>query len=222
MAQKNKQAPFGTQSSADAQRSEMFEASVLKSASMEAQQIVQEGEKEARQIVEQARHSSVDTQLDAYRRAAKRAAALEAAVARRENRDRLLRYRTQLVNGLFAEAQEAALAFAQSGQAYAAFVQAALARHRDACAQGPCRVLVRTDFDALAARCRPAGLQVRAVRRRRHCWAAPNLRAATCCLTRRWTTALPRCARNFWAVAACVCSKGRAKHATGRSRRSKP
>ena len=57
MAQKNKQAPFGTQSSADAQRSEMFEASVLKSASMEAQQIVQEGEKEARQIVEQARHS---------------------------------------------------------------------------------------------------------------------------------------------------------------------
>lgn len=99
MAQKNKQAPFGTQSSADAQRSEMFEASVLKSASMEAQQIVQEGEKEARQIVEQARHSSVDTQLDAYRRAAKRAAALEAAVARRENRDRLLRYRTQLVNG---------------------------------------------------------------------------------------------------------------------------
>lgn len=116
MAQKNKQAPFGTQSSADAQRSEMFEASVLKSASMEAQQIVQEGEKEARQIVEQARHSSVDTQLDAYRRAAKRAAALEAAVARRENRDRLLRYRTQLVNGLFAEAQEAALAFAQSGR----------------------------------------------------------------------------------------------------------
>ena len=151
MAQKNKQAPFGTQSSADAQRSEMFEASVLKSASMEAQQIVQEGEKEARQIVEQARHSSVDTQLDAYRRAAKRAAAREAAVARRENRDRLLRYRTQLVNGLFAEAQEAALAFAQSGQAYAAFVQAALARHRDACAQGPCRVLVRkADLDALA------------------------------------------------------------------------
>lgn len=151
MAQKNKQAPFGTQSSADAQRSEMFEASVLKSASMEAQQIVQEGEKEARQIVEQARHSSVDTQLDAYRRAAKRAAALEAAVARRENRDRLLRYRTQLVNGLFAEAQEAALAFAQSGQAYATFVQAALARHRDACAQGPCRVLVRkADLDALA------------------------------------------------------------------------
>ena len=151
MAQKNKQDPFGTQSSADAQRSEMFEASVLKSASMEAQQIVQEGEKEARQIVEQARHSSVDTQLDAYRRAAKRAAALEAAVARRENRDRLLRYRTQLVNGLFAEAQEAALAFAQSGQAYAAFVQAALARHRDACAQGPCRVLVRkADLDALA------------------------------------------------------------------------
>ncbi|MEE0680444.1 MAG: V-type ATP synthase subunit E family protein [Ruthenibacterium sp.] len=151
MAQKNKQSPFGTQSSADAQRSEMFEASVLKSASMEAQQIVQEGEKEARQIVEQARHSSVDTQLDAYRRAAKRAAALEAAVARRENRDRLLRYRTQLVNGLFAEAQEAALAFAQSGQAYAAFVQAALARHRDACAQGPCRVLVRkADLDALA------------------------------------------------------------------------
>ncbi|MFR1795962.1 MAG: V-type ATP synthase subunit E family protein [Ruthenibacterium sp.] len=151
MAQKNKQAPFGTQSSADAQRSEMFEASVLKSASMEAQQIVQEGEKEARQIVEQARHSSVDTQLDAYRRAAKRAAALEAAVARRENRDRLLRYRTQLVNGLFAEAQEAALAFAQSGQAYAAFVQAALACHRDACAQGPCRVLVRkADLDALA------------------------------------------------------------------------
>ena len=151
MAQKNKQAPFGTQSSADAQRSDMFEASVLKSASMEAQQIVQEGEKEARQIVEQARHSSVDTQLDAYRRAAKRAAALEAAVARRENRDRLLRYRTQLVNGLFAEAQEAALAFAQSGQAYAAFVQAALARHRDACAQGPCRVLVRkADLDALA------------------------------------------------------------------------
>ncbi len=151
MAQKNKQAPFGTQSSADAQRSEMFEASVLKSASMEAQQIVQEGEKEARQIVEQARHSSVDTQLDAYRRAAKRAAALEAAVARRENRDRLLRYRTQLVNGLCAEAQEAALAFAQSGQAYAAFVQAALARHRDACAQGPCRVLVRkADLDALA------------------------------------------------------------------------
>ena len=151
MAQKNKQAPFGTQSSADAQRSEMFEASVLKSASMEAQQIVQEGEKEARQIVEQARHNSVDTQLDAYRRAAKRAAALEAAVARRENRDRLLRYRTQLVNGLFAEAQEAALAFAQSGQAYAAFVQAALARHRDACAQGPCRVLVRkADLDALA------------------------------------------------------------------------
>lgn len=151
MAQKNKQAPFGAQSSADAQRSEMFEASVLKSASMEAQQIVQEGEKEARQIVEQARHSSVDTQLDAYRRAAKRAAALEAAVARRENRDRLLRYRTQLVNGLFAEAQEAALAFAQSGQAYAAFVQAALARHRDACAQGPCRVLVRkADLDALA------------------------------------------------------------------------
>ena len=151
MAQKNKQAPCGTQSAADAQRSEMFEASVLKSASMEAQQIVQEGEKEARQIVEQARHSSVDTQLDAYRRAAKRAAALEAAVARRENRDRLLRYRTQLVNGLFAEAQEAALAFAQSGQAYAAFVQAALARHRDACAQGPCRVLVRkADLDALA------------------------------------------------------------------------
>ena len=151
MAQKNKQAPFGTQSSADAQRSEMFEASVLKSASMESQQIVQEGEKGARQIVEQARHSSVDTQLDAYRRAAKRAAALEAAVARRENRDRLLRYRTQLVNGLFAEAQEAALAFAQSGQAYAAFVQAALARHRDACAQGPCRVLVRkADLDALA------------------------------------------------------------------------
>lgn len=151
MAQKNKQAPFGTQSSADAQRSEMFEASVLKSASMEAQQIVQEGEKEARQIVEQTRHSSVDTQLDAYRRAAKRAAALEAAVARRENRDRLLRYRTQLVNGLFAEAQEAALAFAQSGQVYAAFVQAALARHRDACAQGPCRVLVRkADLDALA------------------------------------------------------------------------
>ena len=151
MAQKNKKAPLGTQSSADAQRSEMFEASVLKSASMEAQQIVQEGEKEARQIVEQAHHSSVDTQLDAYQRAAKRAAALEAAVARRENRDRLLRYRTQLVNGLFAEAQEAALAFAQSGQAYAAFVQAALARHRDACAQGPCRVLVRkTDLDALA------------------------------------------------------------------------
>ena len=96
MAQKNKNGPLGTQSSADAQRSEMFEASVLKSASMEAQEIVQEGEKEARKIVEEARHSSVDTQLDAYRRAAKRAAALEAAVARRENRDRLLRYRTDV------------------------------------------------------------------------------------------------------------------------------
>ena len=94
MAQKNKNGPLGTQSSADAQRSEMFEASVLKSASMEAQEIVQEGEKEARKIVEEARRSSVDTQLDAYRRAAKRTAALEAAVARRENRDRLLRYRT--------------------------------------------------------------------------------------------------------------------------------
>ena len=69
MAQKNKNGPLGTQSSADAQRSEMFEASVLKSASMEAQEIVQEGEKEARKIVEEARHSSVDTQLDAYRRA---------------------------------------------------------------------------------------------------------------------------------------------------------
>lgn len=150
MAQKNKNGPLGTQSSADAQRSEMFEASVLKSASMEAQEIVQEGEKEARKIVEEARRSIVDTQLDAYRRAAKRAAALEAAVARRENRDRLLRYRTQLVNGLFAEAQEAALAFAQSGQPYAAFVQQSLARHRDACAQGPCRVLVReADMAAL-------------------------------------------------------------------------
>ena len=150
MAQKNKNGPLGTQSSADAQRSEMFEASVLKSASMEAQEIVQEGEKEARKIVEEARRSSVDTQLDAYRRAAKRTAALEAAVARRENRDRLLRYRTQLVNGLFAEAQEAALAFAQSGQPYAAFVQQSLARHRDACAQGPCRVLVReADMAAL-------------------------------------------------------------------------
>ncbi len=115
MAQKNKNGPLGTQSSADAQRSEIFEASVLKSASMEAQEIVREGEKEARKIVEEARRSSVDTQLDAYRRAAKRAAALEAAVARRENRDRLLRYRTQLVNGLFAEAQEAALAFAHEG-----------------------------------------------------------------------------------------------------------
>ena len=137
MAQKNKNGPLGTQSSADAQRSEIFEASVLKSASMEAQEIVQEGEKEARKIVEEARRSSVDTQL-------------EAAVARRENRDRLLRYRTQLVNGLFAEAQEAALAFAQSGQPYAAFVQQSLARHRDACAQGPCRVLVRkADMAAL-------------------------------------------------------------------------
>ena len=54
-----------------------------------------------------------------------------------------MRYRTQLVNGLFAEAQEAALAFAQSGQPYAAFVQKTLARHKDACSQGPCRVLVR-------------------------------------------------------------------------------
>ena len=121
MAQKNKNGPLGTQSSADAQRSEIFEASVLKSASMEAQEIVQEGEKEARKIVEEARRSSVDTQLDAYRRAAKRAAALEAA-----------------------------LAFAQSGQPYAAFVQQSLARHRDACAQGPCRVLVRkADMAAL-------------------------------------------------------------------------
>lgn len=143
MAQKNKGRMPGIESSADAQRSEMFEASVLKSASLEAQQIVQEGEKEARKIVDDARHSSVDTQLDAYRRAAKRAAALEAAVARRENRDRLLRYRRQLVNGLFAEAWEAAQAFAQSRQ-YAPFVQECLARHADVCAGKSCRVRVRT------------------------------------------------------------------------------
>ena len=143
MAQKNKGRMSGIESSADAQRSEMFEASVLKSASLEAQQIVQEGEREAKRIVDEARHSNVDTQLDAYRRAAKRAAALEAAVARRENRDRLLRYRRQLVNGLFAEAWEAAQAFAKSEQ-YPSFVQTCIARHASACAGQACSVRVRT------------------------------------------------------------------------------
>ena len=58
-------------------------------------------------------------------------------MARRENRDRLLRYRTQLVNGLFAEGAGGRAGLCAKRAGVCRLVQAALARHRDACAQGP-------------------------------------------------------------------------------------
>lgn len=218
MAQKNKNGPLGTQSSADAQRSEIFEASVLKSASMEAQEIVREGEKEARKIVEEARRSSVDTQLDAYRRAAKRAAALEAAVARRENRDRLLRYRTQLVNGLFARSAGGCACLCTKRRPMPPSCSnrwratgTPVRRAPAVCWYG------RQIWPRWRAPYRPlCGLRVRAVRRRHHRFGRRQacMRAAYCS-TKRWMTALPRCARAFWAAAACACSKSRTKHAIG-------
>jgi hypothetical protein len=128
-----------------------FEDSVIEAAKTQAQRIIDDARRQGDANFDKLMEGHRGDPLIPYREEAKNRLARKMASVKQDNRKKLLVYRSQLVNGLFAEAQEAALAFAQSGQAYAAFVQAALARHRDACAQGPCRVLVRkADLDALA------------------------------------------------------------------------
>ncbi len=118
-----------------------FESSVLEAAVHQAKLIVQKATRESDEKLRVLLAAKSGDIVAAYRTEKHAALRRRVAGAHQENRKKLLIYRKQLVNGLFAEATEELELFTET-PAYADFLIKSLQKHLDK-AQGVCSVLVR-------------------------------------------------------------------------------
>lgn len=118
-----------------------FEDSVLQAAKAQADTIVAQAKQSGDELFASLTAPQRTDPLAAYRAEAASALRRRSAAARQENRRKLLVYRGQLVNGLFAEAQENLAAFT-AGPDYESYVTKSLVRRAPEC-QGACTVYLR-------------------------------------------------------------------------------
>ena len=118
-----------------------FESSVLEAAVHQGKLIVQKATKESDEKLRVLLAAKSGDIVAAYRTEKDAALRRKTAGARQENRKKLLIYRKQLVNGLFAEATEELELFTET-PAYADFLVKSLQKHLEK-AHGVCNVLVR-------------------------------------------------------------------------------
>ena len=118
-----------------------FESSVLEAAQEQADRIVAKTKEECDAAFAAALAQYTGDPVEAHRTHNEAALRRKIAGEKQGNLQKLLIYRKQLVNGLFAEAQEELQAFAET-EAYKAYLQGTLAPYQNKAAQG-CMVLVR-------------------------------------------------------------------------------
>ena len=125
-----------------------FETSVLSAAERKAQKIDAETQRLCRAAHDEILAGVASDGVAEHRSRVRVETRRAAAAARQENRRRLLKYREELVNGLFAEAAENLTAFADSSD-YQAYLKRTLLPLAEKAAEG-CTVLVREKDLALA------------------------------------------------------------------------
>ena len=126
-----------------------FEDSVIEAAKTQAQRIIDDARRQGDANFDKLMEGHRGDPLIPYREEAKNRLARKMASVKQDNRDRLLRYRTQLVNGLFAEMEEALEEYTGT-PAYAQRVADALARRAPEIS-GKCTVRLRRADEALLA-----------------------------------------------------------------------
>lgn len=125
-----------------------FEASVLSAAERKAAKINEETRRLCRTARDEILAGVTNAGVAEHRSRVSAEMRRAAAAARQDNRRRLLKYREQLVNGLFAEAAENLCAFADSPK-YREYLERTLRPLAEKAADG-CTLLVRESDLALA------------------------------------------------------------------------
>lgn len=123
-----------------------FEASVLSAAKDQAARMLAQAKKDADAAYDALMSQPSGDPVATHETEGRAALRRKEAAARQDNLRKLLVYRKQLVNGLFAEAQEALAEFSAS-PAYAAYLEHTLAPHAEAAKNG-CTVLLRAADEA--------------------------------------------------------------------------
>lgn len=127
---------------------EGFESSVLEAAQEQANRILQQGEAESRAAYEAVIGQQKADPVAAHKTESKAALRRKVAGAKQNNLHKLLVYRKQLVNGLFAECEEALSDFVKSKD-YPKFVADTLAPYADKAKEaGGCIVRLRIGDEA--------------------------------------------------------------------------
>lgn len=107
-----------------------FEASVLEAAAHQADLMVEKAQKESEERYQGLINAQNGDLVAAHLTECEAALRRKIASAKQENRKKLLIYRKQLVNGLFAEAKEVVLDFCKTA-AYTDFLVNSLQKHLD-------------------------------------------------------------------------------------------
>ena len=93
-----------------------FDDSVMEAAQRQAQTVLDQAKQQADELYESLIASKRSDPVAAYRAEAQTKLARESAAQKQENRKKLLVYRRQLVNALFAEAEEEIETYVSSAQ----------------------------------------------------------------------------------------------------------
>ena len=163
-----------------------FEDSVIEAAKTQAQRIIDDARRQGDANFDKLMEGHRGDPLIPYREEAKNRLARKMASVKQDNRKKLLVYRSQLVNGLFAEMEEALEEYTGT-PAYAQRVADALARRAPEIS-GKCTVRLRRADEARPASRPP----VRGAPRRISPWTVPSVWAASSwkhsisCTTKRW------------------------------------
>lgn len=126
-----------------------FEASVVAAAKAQAQHIIDDAKRQGEAQFDALMEGHRGDPLIPYRAEARNRLARKMAAVKQDNRKKLLVYRSQLVNGLFAEMEEELEAYTKT-PAYAQQVEQVLTRHAPDLTSG-CTVHLRRADEALLA-----------------------------------------------------------------------
>ena len=133
-----------------------FDDSVMQAAQRQAQAVLDQAKQQADELYESLISSKRTDPVAAYRAEAQTKLARESAAQKQENRKKLLVYRRQLVNALFAEAQETIEAYAASSR-YESDMQKRLANFSEIVKDSPVTIYVSSKDEerlgALARNC---------------------------------------------------------------------
>ena len=128
-----------------------FDDSVMQAAQRQAQAVLDKAKQQADELYESLISSKRTDPVTAYRAEAQAKLARESAAQKQENRKKLLVYRRQLVNALFAEAQETIEAYAASSR-YESDMQKRLANFSQIVKDSPVTIYVSSkDEERLGA-----------------------------------------------------------------------
>ena len=125
-----------------------FDESVMEAAQRQADAILAQARQQAEETYESLIASRRSDPVAAYRAEAAAKLAREAAAQKQENRKKLLVYRRQLVNALFAEAQEAVEEYVRT-PAYLADMAQRMAAYREKAGEHPILYVRRSEQETL-------------------------------------------------------------------------